>query len=101
MNSVGIIEITTKHGSVTKESPKAAGSRILSPQRLFKPFAIGNDKYDLKTTLLWIPVLFTDENGEVTIPFRTGGIKSSFVLEIAGFTDQGQWIGNHTEIKVE
>jgi hypothetical protein len=99
LNSVGVIEIKTKRGkntsSVNEDPDKGKDPTIFIPQ------AIGNDKYDLKTTLQWIPVLFTDENGEATIPFKAGGIISTFVIEIAGFTDQGQWIGNQAEIRVE
>ncbi len=102
LNSVGVIVITTKSGGIkdiqaakTKEEPKE------SSPKLFIPEAIGNDKYDLKTTLQWIPVLFTDQNGEATIPFKTGGVKSVFVLEIAGFTDFGQWIGRSIDIRVD
>lgn len=102
LNSIGIIEITTKHGKYKGNEPsEIADSKNLKGPKPFTPVAIGNEKYDLKTTLQWIPVLFTDENGEATIPFKTGGIKSTFILEIIGFTDQGEWIGNQTEIKVE
>jgi len=98
LNSIGIIEITTRRGknmvatTDVKETSESGNT--------FKPEAIGNEKYDLKTTLQWIPVLFTNENGEALIPFKTSGIKSSFVLEIAGFTDRGNWIANKTEIQV-
>jgi len=101
LNSVGVIVITTKRGSSNNENVVADDSTNERLQKQFKPDFIGNEKYDLKTTLQWIPVLFTDEKGEAVIPFKAGGIKSTFVLEIAGFTDQGQWIGNQTEIKVE
>jgi len=101
LNSVGVIVITTKRGSSNNESVVADDSTNESLQKQFKPDFIGNEKYDLKTTLQWIPVLFTDEKGEAVIPFKAGSIKSTYVLGIAGFTDQGQWIGNQTEIKVE
>ena len=101
LNSVGVIEIKTRRGKVENESSQLPDRRIENTTKSFKPMAIGNEKYDLKTTLQWIPVLFTDEKGEATISFRTGGIKSNFILEIAGFTDRGQWIGNQTEIRVE
>ncbi len=102
LNSIGIIEITTKRGkSKGNEPSEIADNKDPNASKLFSPVAIGGGKYDLKTTLQWIPVLFTDENGEATIPFKTGGIKSTFILEIVGFTDQGQWIGNQAEIKVE
>lgn len=102
LNSVGVIEITTKRGGKRDSEPsEIVDSRNPNAPKPFIPEVIGNEKYDLKTTLQWIPVLFTDENGEATITFKTGGIKSTFVLEITGFTDQGQWIGNQTEIQVE
>ena len=102
LNSVGVIVITTKHGlSGYNKSTEPENNKSESLPKTFKPDFIGNEKYDLKTTLQWIPVLFTDEKGEAVIPFKAGGIKSTFVLGIAGFTDQGQWIGNQTEIKVE
>ena len=100
LNSVGVIVITTKRGKISNE-PVAKDISSENTTKLFTPKAIGFDKFDLKTTLQWIPVLFTDDKGEATIPFKTSGIKSTFILEIAGFTDQGQWIGNQTEIKVE
>ncbi|MEI6678417.1 MAG: hypothetical protein WCL21_07405 [Mariniphaga sp.] len=102
LNSVGVIEITTKKGGQKDfQADKITEEPKESSSKLFIPEAIGNEKYDLKTTLQWIPVLFTDQNGEATIPFKTGGIKSIFVLEIAGFTDFGQWIGSSTEIRVD
>ena len=104
LNSVGVIVITTKRGGSDKETNEtedAVDSQKESLQKQYKPEFIGNEKYDLKTTLQWIPVLFTDENGEAIIPFKAGGVKSTFIVEIAGFTDQGLWIGNQTEIKVE
>ena len=101
LNSVGVIVITTKRGKVSNEPIANQENLNESTTKQFVPKAIGFDKYDLKTTLQWIPVLFTDEKGEARIHFKTGGIKSTFILEIAGFTDMGQWIGNQTEIKVE
>ena len=102
LNSIGVIEITTKRGGKRDHEPtEIVDSRNANEPKRFSPEVIGNEKYNLKTTLQWIPVLFTDENGEATIPFKTGGIKSTFVLEVAGFTDQGHWICNQTEIRVE
>ena len=102
LNSVGIIEITTKRGGNNdNKATDVPVQKMESSTKQFIPEAIGNGKYDLKTTLQWIPVLFTDENGEATITFKTGNIKSTFVLEIAGFTDNGQWVGGKTEIRVK
>jgi outer membrane lipoprotein-sorting protein len=101
LNSVGVIVITTKRGQVKNETDQLDNDPKVNLPKQFKPEVIGNVKYDLKTTLQWIPVLFTDDNGEAIIPFKAGGIKSTYVLELAGFTDLGQWIGNQTEIKIE
>jgi len=101
LNSVGVIVITTKRGKPNNEPDQLDNGPKVNLPKQFKPEVIGNEKYDLKTTLQWIPVLFTDDNGEAVIPFKAGGIKSTFVLELAGFTDLGQWIGNQTEIKIE
>jgi outer membrane lipoprotein-sorting protein len=101
LNSVGVIVITTKRGKPNNETVELDNGPTVSLPKQFKPQVIGNEKYDLKTTLQWIPVLFTDDNGEAVIPFKAGGIKSTFVLELAGFTDLGQWIGNQSAIKIE
>lgn len=101
LNSIGIIEIKTKRGGSESNAIEVAAPIKEGHPRQFTPEAIGDEKYDLKTTLQWIPVLYTNEKGEGTIPFRAGAIKSTFVLEVAGFTDQRNWIGSQTEIKVE
>ena len=102
LNSVGVIEIKTKHGmSNESKSNEVADNTNNNAVKLFTPEAIGEAKYDLKTTLQWFPVLYTDENGEAIIPFKTGGIKSTFILEITGISSHRQWIRATSEIKVE
>jgi len=101
LNSVGVIEIKTIHAMDNKNPFETDNKAKTSSVKVFKPVTIGNEKFNLKTTLQWIPILGTDENGEATIPFEVGGIKSIFVFEIAGFTDQGQWISNQSEITVK
>ena len=101
LNSVGVIEIKTKHGIIEGNKSKEELETPTGNDKIFTPEAIGDVRYNLKTTLQWIPTLFTDEKGEAVIPFETGGIKSTFILEIAGISNQRQWIGAQTEIKVE
>jgi len=102
LNTVGVIEIKTKHGSSNeKKSDEIVEQPANITSKLFSAEAIGEEKYNLKTTLQWVPVLFTDENGEVLIPFRTSSVKSTFILGIVGFSNQRQWITGQTEIKVE
>ena len=102
LNSVGVIEITTKRG-VKNETVKndSAERSPANSSKVFVPEAIGEAKYDLKTTLQWLPVLYTNEKGEANIPFKMGNVKSTFILEVTGFSNQRQWIGGQTEIKVE
>ena len=101
LNSVGVIEVKTHRGGVVSEATEISEVQKKNTVRVFNATTIGQGKYDLKTTLQWIPVLFTDEKGEAEIPFKAGGIKSTFILELAGFTDRGQWIAAKTAIKVE
>ena len=101
LNAVGVIVIKTKRGLASAVTSIDNSKPVVKESENFKPQAIGYDKYDLKTTLQWLPSVFTNDNGEVRIPFKTGAIKSNFVLDIAGYTDQGQWFGKQIEIKVE
>lgn len=101
LNSVGVIEIKTMQGKGNNNPFETDNKGKTSGVKVFNPESIGNAKYNLKTTLQWIPILGTDENGEATIPFKAGGIQSTFVFEIAGFTDQGQWISNQSEITIK
>jgi len=102
LGSLQTDEIKTKQGGdESSKTPEMKTQEKESTPKQFVPEPIGDAKYDLKTTLQWIPILYTNEKGEATIPFRTGGIKSSFVIEVAGFTDTRQWIGSQVELKVE
>lgn len=101
-NSVGVIVITTKRGGPTvKNVPAEDISQKDKSNTLFMPHPIGNKKYNLLTTLRWIPDLSTDENGETTIKFTTGNIKSTFTIKIAGYTDKGEWFEKEGEIAVK
>jgi hypothetical protein len=102
LNSVGIIEIKSKHGGSSAKTEETTDTVVKDGAlKSFTPEAIGEKKYDLKTTLQWIPGLLTDGNGEAIVSFKTGAIKSSFTLEIAGFTDQRRWIQAQTEIRIK
>ena len=102
LNSVGVIEITTKRGNTRDLIPEEVNPKPADKTaKVFSPEPIGDGKYNLKTTLQWMPVLYTNENGEATIPFKMGSIKSTFILEITGFSNHRQWIGRETEIRVE
>jgi hypothetical protein len=99
-NAIGVIEITTKRGpSMNNESVNQ--DLHLPSEGLFTPKPIGNKKYNLLTTLQWIPDLRTNDNGEVTIKFSTGNIKSTFLLKIAGHTEKGECFEKQKEIPVK
>lgn len=99
-NSIGIIEITTKRGQSLNNASNNQSLHLPS-EGLFIPKAIGNKKFNLLTTLQWIPDLLTDDNGEARIPFATGNIKSVFIFRIAGRTEKGEWIEKEIEIPVK
>ena len=99
---MGVIEIKTKNSnSLDNKIQETAEPSKDNHSKLFKPEPIGESKYNLETTLQWFPVISTDANGEATIPFHTGGIRSTFILDLAGFSDNRQWICRQMEIKVE
>lgn len=102
LNSAGVIDIKMKNSSSLYSKPQKIPDPVNdNSSRNFTPEPIGEGKYNLKTTLQWFPVLSTDAKGEAAIPFRTGSIHSTFILEIAGFSETRQWIGRQMEIKVE
>jgi hypothetical protein len=98
-NSIGVIEITTKRGS-SMNSESFNQDLHLPSEGLFTPKPIGNNKYNLLTTLQWIPDLWTNDNGEATITFITGNIKSTFILKIVGHTEKSEWFEKMMKIPV-
>jgi hypothetical protein len=98
--SIGVIDITTKRGSSFKNGTAEEFNQNARPTGSFKPKPIGNKKYNLLTTLQWIPDLLTDEKGEATVKFTTGNVKSTFSLNIIGHTDKGEWFDKRVELSV-
>ena len=103
LNSVGVIEITTKKGKRI-EPKKEQGPEYdkgLRMSRQFSPQPIGKSKYNLETTLLWDPVVFTNEKGEAELNFRTSKLKSTYNVHIEGITVDGTWFSKNEQLKVE
>ncbi|GET30486.1 hypothetical protein SD074_26880 [Prolixibacter sp. SD074] len=103
LNSVGVIEITTKKGKrIGPEKDKGPeydnGFRV---SRKFSPQPIGKSKYNLETTLLWAPVVFTNEKGEAHLNFKTSNLKSTYNVHIEGITLDGTWFSKDGQLKVE
>jgi hypothetical protein len=99
-NSIGVIEIKTKRGQPTVNSAIKSENQKDNVAGTFSPAPIGNKKYNLLTTLQWIPNLWTNESGETMIRFTAGNIKSTFTLNIIGRTEKGEWFEKQMEISV-
>ncbi len=102
LNSVGIIEITMKRGEdIAKEIASKDNGAEAKMNKDFVATPIGNEKFKLITTPLWSPNVVTDEQGEATVKFSLGRIKSGFRLTATGFTDQGEWVETTELIEVK
>jgi hypothetical protein len=49
----------------------------------------------------WMPKLQTIDIGEVAIRFTAGNIKSTYILNILGRTEKGEWLGKQVEIPIK
>ena len=104
LNSVGVIEITTKKGEKPEKAEAVKGPDYengLRVSRKFAPMPIGKPKYNLETTLLWAPVVFTDNKGEAQINFPTSHLKSTYRVHIEGINIDGTWFSQDAQLKVE
>jgi hypothetical protein len=99
-NNVGVIEITTKRGQSNSNSPIKIENQKDNAVGTFSPAPIGKKKYNLLTTLQWIPNLLTNQNGEAMIRFTAGNIKSTFILNIIGHSEKGEWYEKQVELPV-
>lgn len=101
-NPSGVIEITLKR---EEDSSGNRADRFAPYENKtvgdFVPTPIGNEKFKLITTPLWVPNIFTDERGEATVKFSLGRVKSGFRLTATGFTDQGEWVETSAIIEVK
>jgi hypothetical protein len=100
LNNVGVIEITTKKGTMTspesvKSGPKEEqykdGLRI--PRNFLTADALAGQKgKDFRTTLYWNPDLEIGPSGTTTFSIPLSEIKSGFVITAEGFTTSGKII---------
>ena len=98
LNTVGVIEITLKKGDYLQKQNEVETAK---DDCQFAPKPIGNERFGLTTTLLWSPKIITNENGEATVKFVTGKIKSGYKIKISGYTDKGEWVGTTENIEVK
>jgi hypothetical protein len=98
LNNVGVIEITTKKGtlvapasgkSMPKEELYKEGIRI--PRNFLTADALTSQKgKDLRTTLYWNPDLEIGPSGTTTFSVPLSEIKSGFVISAEGITSSGK-----------
>jgi hypothetical protein len=100
LNNVGVIEITTKKGTmvspasektVPKEELYKDGIRI--PRNFLTADALAGQKgKDFRTTLYWNPDLEIGPSGTATFSVPLSKIKSGFVISAEGITTSGKII---------
>lgn len=93
LNSVGIIEIFQKRAVVKVEEsnsePTEKYDRGYRVPTIF-PMAPGNSKHDNRTTLVWIPELMTNQNGQAEVVVKAGAIATDFVIKVECISANGK-----------
>jgi hypothetical protein len=100
LNNVGVIEITTKRGTmvspasggnISKEELYKEGIRV--PRNFLTTDALAGQKgKDFRTTLYWNPDLEIGSSGTTTFSVPLSEIKSGFVISAEGLTSSGKII---------
>jgi hypothetical protein len=100
LNNVGVIEITTKKGTMVSSAPEKSGPKeelykdgLRIPRNFLTADALAGQKGgDLRTTLYWNPDLEIGPSGTTTFSIPLSEIKSGFVITAEGFTTSGKII---------
>jgi hypothetical protein len=108
LNNVGVIEITTKKGTMEPSSSEIASPReklykdgIRIPRNFLTTDALtGQSGKDQRTTLFWNPDLEIGSSGVTTFSIPLSEIKSGFVISTEGFTSSGKIIQARQVISV-
>lgn len=100
--STGVILIKTRHtaGTTHKNLPLVAFFSPLGwqkPAKFYSPsYELKEDKEnpvsDLRTTLLWDPLIKTDENGKASISFYTADRTTRLRFIVEGIADDGNYV---------
>jgi hypothetical protein len=93
LNSIGIIEITTKSGSASKSDIETNIAKV-DNNNLDKEFKgpnyekAGNQKSgsDNRKTLLWNPDIHIDDSGKALVTFFNGDISSEVIVQVEGIS---------------
>lgn len=103
LNSVGIIEIFLKKAVTKSEEPLSAPTdQYENGFRIPAPFPTMSDhpKQDGRTTLQWIPLQKSDQNGETEISVMAGSRSGDFVVRVVGITDSGRFGNSQSLLKI-
>lgn len=101
LNSVGLIEITTKRGKYTesKEKPDEKETLYCGDYRIPREFSIP-DKKGLNTTALWKSELQIDSSGQTVLNVPVINVVTDYIITIEGFGTNGQFGYCQKQIKV-
>ncbi len=101
LNSVGLIEITTKRGKMAEPAKEKAPDAIQYDGDYRKPreFQI-SEKTGLQTTTYWNGRIFIDETGKISLKIPGSNVVSDFIITIEGMGENGQFGHATKRIKV-
>jgi len=94
------IEITTRNGSgpFMRKTPGVVHFRPMPftwPREFYRPRYPTGDRAakvpDLRSTVHWEPMLFTDENGKATVSFYTADRPGSYSIRMEGMDGEGNF----------
>lgn len=94
------IEITTRGGSgpFMRKTPGVVHFRPMPftwPREFYRPrYPVDGAAAavpDLRTTIHWVPMLFTDENGEATVSFYASDCPGSYTIRMNGMDGRGNF----------
>lgn len=103
------IEITTRNGTgpFMRKTPGVIHFRPMPftwPNEFYRPrypVEVPADTRDLRTTIHWVPMLFTDENGEATVSFYTADRPGSYTIRLEGTDGEGNFGLLYQAIRIE
>jgi hypothetical protein len=88
LNSIGVIEITTKGGLDVEKDGKQEQKTVTS----FDPALFMANEWKYQTTLLWKPNCKPENDGQLKFSFKPSDIQSDFIIEVDIKTKDGLYI---------
>ncbi|MDX9883938.1 MAG: hypothetical protein RBS73_17905 [Prolixibacteraceae bacterium] len=92
LNSVGLIEIKTKRGEITKPAPEelSLAARYEGDYRIPRIFGV-SEKTGMRTTAWWDGRLFIDESGKASLQIPGPNVVSRFIIKAEGMGGNGKF----------